>query len=397
MARIDLSGFQILDLTRLLPGAFCTLLLSDFGARVIKVEEPGLGDPLRAAPPFVGTSSLPFAVLNRNKQSIALDLKSEGGRDVFRRLAERSDVLVESFRPGVMKRLGLVYETLAKANPGLVYCSITGYGQTPGPWRDRAGHDLNYLAVSGLLSLGDPARPTVPAIQLADLSGGMTAAMSILAALLSRVRTGQGATLDVSMTDGLFALMGYQMAEFLTLGMAAGDGFRRLHGTVPCYRLYRTKDGGHIAVAALEPKFWQGFCEAIGRADLAAEQWAPGLRSAEIAAELEKLFLAKTKAEWEKVFRRADACSEPVRMLSESVLDARLRDRGVFFSVPLSLSKGAGGPSVRGFRLAVQPTESPPEGTAPPGLGEHTDVILRSVGYSPAEADRLRHQGAVGA
>ncbi len=274
-----LSGVRVLDLSRLLPGGFCSLLMADFGADVIKVEDTGMGDYVRWAPPFYegadrSAASALFLSLNRNKRSIRVDLKTEQGREVLLRLARDADVLLESFRPGVMDRLGVGYETLREANPGLVYCAITGYGQD-GPLRDRAGHDMNYLGRIGLLGLsGDADGPPVQAAgQIADLGGGaLMAAFGILAALRERDRTGEGQFVDSSMADGALSWLAMVAARYFAEGRTPRRGELELAGSLVCYRPYRCSDGW-VTLGALEPKFWQAFCRGVGREDLIERQF----------------------------------------------------------------------------------------------------------------------------
>ena len=278
---LPLEGMRVLDLSRLLPGGFCSLLLSDFGAEVLKVEDTGMGDYVRWAPPFYegadrSAASALFLALNRGKRSIRVDLKSAEGREVLLRLVRGADVLLESFRPGVLDRLGVGYDVLRAENPGLVYCAITGYGQD-GPFRDRAGHDLDYLARVGLLGLtGDADGPPVQAAgQIADLGGGaLMAAFGILAALRERDRSGEGQLVDVSMADGALSWLAMVAARYFADGAAPARGGLELGGALLCYRPYRCADGW-VALGALEPKFWQAWCRGVGREDLVERQFDP--------------------------------------------------------------------------------------------------------------------------
>ena len=293
-----LDGIRVLDLSRLLPGGFCSGLLADFGADVLKVEDTGLGDYVRWAPPHhagaeQSAGSALFLALNRNKRSIRIDLKTEGGREVLLRLAKDADVLLESFRPGVMDRLGVGYERLRQENPGLVYCAISGYGQD-GPFRDRSGHDMNYLARVGLLGLsGSGDGPPVQAAgQIADLGGGaLTAAFGILAALRERDRSGLGQLVDVSMADGALSWLAMVAARFLADGEVPARGELELAGGLVCYRPYRCRDGW-VTLGALEPKFWQAWCRGVGREDLVEHQFAPPGSAAH--REVEAIFAQRT-------------------------------------------------------------------------------------------------------
>ena len=346
-----LDGILVLDLTRLLPGAFCTLQLADMGAEVIKVEEPGSGDYMRWTPPVVDGQSALFDALNRDKKSVALDLKTEAGRDALLRLVETADVLVEGNRPGVMDRLGLGWATLHERNPRLVMCSITGYGQD-GPFASRAGHDLNYMAIAGGLGLNGPRDgPPFPlSVQVADIGGGaMQAAVAILGAVVGVQRGGEGRWLDVSMTDGATGWLALAFAA-RAAGERVGRGDQRLSGRYPCYRVYACKGGGYYSVAALEPKFWSALCEAIQRPDLVDKQYSQEL---ETQAEVEKIFASRSRDEWELELSRVDACCEPV----------------------LDLDEVASHPQI-GARRRRDGGEHRPA----PRLGEHTAEILRELG-----------------
>ncbi|HYQ81796.1 MAG TPA: CoA transferase, partial [Anaeromyxobacteraceae bacterium] len=297
MGRLPLDGVRVLDLSRLLPGPYATLVLADLGADVVKVEEAPGGDYLRWMPPLAGEQSGFFHALNRNKRSLRLDLKKPAGAAAFRRLVRRFDVVVESFRPGVMDRLGLGYEALRAAQPGLVLCSISGYGQD-GPYRNRAGHDLDYCATAGVLALnGPPERPLPPGVQVADVAGGSWPAVAgVLAALVRRAATGEGGHVDVSMTDGALAMLVLQLGGAAARGTPLQRAGEMLNGGAACYGVYRTRDGRFVALGALEPKFFRRFCEAAGRPDLAERQFDDGGRGP--LAELTALFAARTRDEW---------------------------------------------------------------------------------------------------
>jgi crotonobetainyl-CoA:carnitine CoA-transferase CaiB-like acyl-CoA transferase len=396
---LPLDGVRVLDLTRLLPGAYCTLLLADLGAEVLKVEDTGLGDYMRWVPPYVGgkeaqergAASAPFAALNRNKRAIKLDLKAEPARDVLLRLAREHDVLVESFRPGVLDRLGVGYERLAQENPGLVYCAISGYGQD-GPLRDRAGHDLNYLARNGLLALsGDGDGPPVQAAgQIADLGGGgEMAAFAIAAALVERARSGRGRLLDVSMTDGAMSWLAMPAAHEL----ATGEGLRRgqveLAGAWICYRPYAASDGW-VALGAVEPKFWQAFCEGVERPDLLAHQFdRPG---GEAHRQVEEIFRTRTRDQWVAFAEQHDCCLEPVLDLGEALASELVESREMILTVE---QPGAG--PVRQLASPLKIDGRRPARAEPaPAFGEHTGEVLASLGYDEQEIARLRETGAVG-
>jgi crotonobetainyl-CoA:carnitine CoA-transferase CaiB-like acyl-CoA transferase len=314
-----LDGLLVLDLTRLLPGAAATMQLANFGAEVVKIEEPERGDYGREMPPYLDGEGAVFRMVNRGKKSVALDLKSDGGRAAFLKLAQTADVVVESFRPGAMQRLGLDYETLRALNPRIIYVSITGYGQE-GPWAAMAGHDINYLALGGALegngaSVGPPA---IPGIQVADLAGGaMQAVTGVLLALAARAKTGRGQSVDVSMTDGVAWLLPVALALHAATGElpARGDGL--LTGRYACYRVYEAADAHWVAVGALEPKFWRALCRALGCEQFIPDQFAEDPRREEIVAELARIFRTRAAEEWFERLRPADCCVTPVRNVAE--------------------------------------------------------------------------------
>ena len=346
------------------------MLLADLGADVIKVEEPNGGDPARHYPPLQGDTGSLFVLVNRNKRSLTLDLKSTEGRDVLLRLVERSDILVESFRPGVMDRLGLGYAELSSRNPRLIYATLSGFGQT-GPYRDRAGHDLNYLALAGVLSynVGHDGEPVPTAVQVADLGGGTLAAVAILAAVVSRQQTGRGQAVDVSLFGAAVAWLPTLIASLFTQGQALAPGEPTLAGGLPQYGVYVTADGRFVALGALEPKFLLNFLSAVGRSDLAS---APGdlLRS-----ELKVIFASRTLAEWTECLADVDTCFAPVNTLAETLHDPQVQALGMFTSVDHG-------------RLGPLPQIAPPFSFSatpasvrrpPPDLGEHNAEILREL------------------
>ena len=392
-----LSDVKVLDLSRLLPGGFCSLLLADFGADVLKVEDTGLGDYLRWAPPFYeGTEdsagSALFLALNRNKRSIRLNLKDERAREVLMKLARRSDVVLESFRPGVLDRLGVGYERLRAENPGLVYCAITGYGQD-GPLRDRAGHDMNYLGLVGLLGLtGEADGPPIQAAgQIADLGGGaLMAAFGILAALRERDRSGNGQFVDVSMADGALSWLGLVAARYLADGNVPRRGELELAGRYICYRPYRCSDGW-VTLGALEPKFWSAWCRGVGREDLLDRAFdAPG---SDAHAEVERIFEGRSRDGWAKFGAEHDCCLEPVLALDEALESelARAREMVVELEQP-----GAQRP-VRQLGVPIKLERTPGGPRAPgPVLGEHTRAVMEDLGYDEDRIGELEEAGAIG-
>jgi crotonobetainyl-CoA:carnitine CoA-transferase CaiB-like acyl-CoA transferase len=363
--------------------------MADLGAEIVKVEEPGRGDYIRAVPPLVEGESAAHLALNRGKRSITLNLKDHAGAGLLRRLVQRADVLVESFRPGVMDRLGVGSEALMTENPRLVYCAITGYGQD-GPYRDVAGHDINYLGYGGLLAMtaGPDGAPVLPGVQIADQGGGgMLAAIGILAALVERGVTGRGRFLDVSMLDGVVSWLSVHAAAFLATGEISPGGGGALSGGLACYRVYRTSDGRYLTVGALEPPFWRTLCAALDCPDLIDDQYAPPSRQSEMAKRLQEVFETRSRDEWMQTFRGVSACVGPVNDLAEALEDPQVRHRGMVAEVdgrpvgpgrPLKLS----GPPPGSFRRA-------------PELGEHTAEVLASIGVTDDELRALRSQGVV--
>jgi crotonobetainyl-CoA:carnitine CoA-transferase CaiB-like acyl-CoA transferase len=387
--RQALSGYRVLDLSRLLPGPYCSMMLADLGAEVIKIEEIK-GDPTRMSPPRVDGKSYSFEQVNRNKKSIALNLKSSGGRDVFMRLAANADVILEQFRPGVMERLGIAYEKISANNPLIVYCSLTGFGQN-GPHRDRSGHDLNYLALSGVLGLTTDreGRPVIPGVQIADLAGGMVAAFGILAALLARQSTGRGQYVDIGMYDVMMSMLPVPAAHHFG-GIEIGVGGKYvLSGAYPFYNVYETADGRFMTLGALEPKFWAGFCQAIGREDLIPRQFEHGLDREALFLEMKQIFKSRTQSEWIEIMRDADACCEPVLSLDEAFSHPQASARAM-------VQIGAGpDPVFQQLGFAAKLTETPARLSAPaPALGQHTDDILSELGLSLAERETLYQSGA---
>jgi alpha-methylacyl-CoA racemase len=397
VTELPLSDVRVLDLSRLLPGGFCSQLLADLGADVVKVEDTGMGDYVRWAPPYygederqsLGTRSALFLSLNRNKRSIRLDLKSDGGREALLRLVRDFDVLLESYRPGVLDRLGVGYESTRQENPALVYCAITGYGQT-GPNVQRAGHDMNYLGLIGLLGLtGEPdGRPIQSAGQIADIGGGaLMAAVGILGALHEARRSGEGQLVDVSMADGALSWLAMVAGAYLCDGEVPRRGDGQLTGRFVCYLPYEAADG-YITMGALEPQFWARFCAGVGRDDLVAKQFERN--GSETWGEVAELFRSRTRAEWKAFNDEHDAMIEPVLDLDEA-LDSELvraRDMVVEWEQP-----GLG--PVRQLGMPVKLSRTPGTAHAPaPALGEHTREVLADAGLTTEEIDALFESGA---
>ena len=391
---LPLSGLTIVDMTRLLPGPAATMHLVDFGADVIKVEDTAAGDYMRSFPP---TTRLPdgrcvnaaFEAANRGKRSIAVDLKSDKGREVLLQLVDRADALIEQFRPGVMQRLGLDWDALHARNPRLVMCSLSGYGQS-GPLAQRAGHDLNYVAMTGVLDqIRADGRLAIPNLQIGDLLGGtLTALSTLLIALIGAQRTGQGAYVDVAMTDGLLAHHLFPHA-YVDAGVPPIAERTLLTGGVACYRIYETSDRKHLAVGALELKFWQAFCEAIGLSALKSRHWelgeAPGSAQAQEAIEaVADRIRDYTLEHWLQTFESVDACVTPVLTPAEALQHPHHhtrnlvhRERGVSEIGPLA--------QMTGVDWRTQPA---------PQAGQHTRALLKELGYSAEDAERLITSGA---
>jgi crotonobetainyl-CoA:carnitine CoA-transferase CaiB-like acyl-CoA transferase len=397
-ARPALDGLRVLDLTRLLPGGFCSLLLADFGADVIKVEDTGAGDYIRWAPPHyegaeASAGSALFLSLNRGKRSIRVDLKSARGKEVLLRLVQGADVLLESFRPGVMDRLGVGYERLRMENPALVYCAITGYGQD-GPARDRPGHDINYLGLNGILGLSGEADgpPVSAAAQIADIGGGsLMAAFGILVAVQERRRSGEGQLVDCSMFDGSLSWLAMLAAEALAGGTSPRRGELRLAGGLVCYRPYKCADG-YVTLGALEPKFWTAFCLGVGREDLLDHAFDPPGSDAHGA--VCEIFAGSTREEWQAFASEHDCCLERVIDDLDEVFSGALvaaREMVVELDQP-----GAERP-VRLLGVPVKLSRTPGDPVRAPGpaLGEHTREVLAEAGYPPEEIDALLESGAV--
>lgn len=359
-----LEGLRVLDLTRLLPGALATQYLADAGADVIKIEQPGTGDYARTLFTPGGTNPV-FTATNRGKRSIVLDLKHPRGKELLLALVKKSDVLVESFRPGVMDRLGLGWSILHEANPRLIYAALTGYGQQ-GPMRDAAGHDINYMAVSGALGLIGvrSGEPVVPNVQIADVAGGgMQTAMAVLLALAARERSGEGQFADVSMTHGAAKLLAIPLAHYTTTREEPGRGEGILSGEYACYGVYRCRDRHWIAVGALEPKFWEALCRAIGCPDLIGDHYAHPSRQRQIRGQLAGVFAQRDAADWLAQLAPHDCCVTLVRTVGEAVADPWL---GL----------------------------TAPPGRAP-GLGEHTREVLLEAGIPVAGIDQAFAEGVI--
>jgi alpha-methylacyl-CoA racemase len=394
---LPLSDVKVLDLTRLLPGGFCSLLLADLGADVLKVEDTGMGDYIRWAPPYygdedqqeLGTRSSLYLALNRGKRSVRLDLKSEAGREALLRLVERYDVVLDGFRPGVLNRLGVGYEQMRNANSSIVYCAITGYGQD-GPYTQRAGHDMNYLGLVGLLGLtGSKDGPPVQSGgQIADLGGGaLMAAFGVLAALHGRRRSGEGQMVDVSMADGALSWLALVAGRYFCDAESPRRGEQQLAGGLLCYFPYEAADGW-VTCGALEPKFWAAFCGGVERPDLIEAQFeAPG---SEAWGEVAEVFRSRSRDEWLAFNDEHDCCIEPVLDVGEALDSELVRARQMVTAIE---QPGLG--TVRQLGVPVKMSRTPGDPTRPaPAFGEHTDEVLGEAGYSAEEIAAMKESGA---
>lgn len=387
-----LDGIRVLDLTRLLPGAVATMMLGDFGAEITKIEEPGVGDPMRQSRAGINHPSGYFLLTNRNKRSLALNLKHPAGREIFLKLVAQADIVIEGFRPGVMERLRLDYETLRQLNPRLIYCALTGYGQD-GPYRHQAGHDINYISTAGLLGVNGikDGPPAIPGVQVADLAGGsLHAVIGILLALQARAQTGAGQMVDISMTDCSLALMYIPLATYLANEAQPQRGAEGLSGRYACYHVYQTQDGRHLALGALEPKFWANLCYQLNRADLIPLQFSNG-RQLELIATLSAIFRSKTAAEWLDEFTEVDACLTLVKDVAEMIADPQITARGLIGEID---HPTAG--RLKQIAPTVQLSATPGRMHAPPpALGEHTRAILTELGYPATMIEQWAQEGVI--
>jgi len=383
-----LAGLRVLDLTRLLPGPVATQHLADLGADVVKIEDTGEGDYARRMGARAGETSALFRLINRNKRSLRLDLKTTDGVAVFRRLSSSADVVIEGFRPGVMDRLGLGYAALSADNPRLVMCSISGYGQT-GPHAQEAGHDINYIARAGVLDQigAEGGPPVVPNFQVGDLLGGaLTPLVGLLAAVIGARATGQGRHVDVAMTDAVLAHAVFPLAGLLARRAPPPRGADLLSGGVPCYGVYATADGRHMAVGALERKFWDLLCDTIAHPELKPLHLAAGERGAQAKAQLAEIFAGRTQSEWIACFAAVDCCVTPVLRIDEALESEQVRARQMVVEAD-GLPQFAPPYKLSGFAFVVE--------RAAPDAGAHSEEILREAGLDDAAVARLREQGII--
>ena len=377
-----LEGIKVLDLSRLFPGPYCSMILADLGAEVLRVEDRRFAEE--------GTG---MATVMRNKRHMTLNLKHPRGLEIFCRLAKDADVILEGFRPGVTKRLGVGYESMKEINPGVIYCSVTGYGQD-GPYRDMVGHDINYLSFGGVLGLtGEPGRkPVIPPIQIADMAaGGMCAALGIMAALIVRQKTGKGQYIDISMLDGIIAMLPFPARLLWESGKDPQRGDTLLSGMAPCYNVYETKDGEYVSLGALEPRFWSALCKKLGREDFTPYQYAEGEKRAEIILYLQRVFKDKSREEWMEDLKDLDVCFGKVLPVEEALKDPQVSYRKMVTEF-LDPKKG----KMKLLSSPIKLSETPPDiRMAPAGFGEHTEEVLTELGYEAVEIEALKREGVV--
>jgi crotonobetainyl-CoA:carnitine CoA-transferase CaiB-like acyl-CoA transferase len=402
---LALEGVKILDLSRVIPATFCTMLLGDLGAEVLKIESPGITE-------FVGSSVSPkgeenrreaiYFAPNRNKKSIVLNLKSDAGRQVFYRLAQQADVIVEGFRPGVGKRLGVDYDTINKMNPKIIYCSLSGYGQD-GPYHTFPGHDINYISMAGVLGLIGPREglPVIPLNLVADFAGAsLYGVIGILTALIARNKTNRGQYLDIAFMDGAISLMTFFTTSCFLNGITLKRGETTLQGAYPYYGVYETKDGEYITIGCIEPHFWENLCRLLGREDYIPYHFTlehflykpEDKKWEEIHSYLKQTFLTKTRDEWFELLIQNDIPAGKVYTLDEVFADPQVLHRQMVVEVEHpTLGK------IKQVGIAPKLSDTPGKvRSLAPLLGEHTDEILQKLGYSQKEIENLRQEGAVG-
>lgn len=388
-----LTGLRMLDLSRLLPGPYCSLLLADLGMEVLKVEDPDQGDYMRLMGPIRKRDGAYFLALNRNKKSMTLNLKLEEGKKIFYKLIQSYDIILEGFRPGVMDRLGIGYGELEKRNPGVILCSLSGYGQE-GPYKDRSGHDVNYIGLGGILELTGTKEtgPLIPGVQIADIgAGAMMAAIAILSAVFYRKKTGRGQHLDVAMHDGVVSWLSIHAGKYLVDGELPLRGEMHLSGRYACYQVYPTKEGRYMSLGALEPKFWKNFCVAVGKEDLIPKQFIEGEERIRIIEELRKLFRTRTQKEWIDFFKEVDACCEPILTLDEVFQHPQVLHRKMLIEYEHPVEgkvRQVGNP----IKSSLFPFGTP---SPSPQRGEHTIEVLREIGYSEKEIERFKEAKAI--
>ena len=382
-----LDGIKILDLTRLAPGPFGTMILGDMGADVLKIEDTGAGDYIRTSGEKQVNESYNFLMLNRNKRSMCLNLKTDEGRNILKELVMEYDVVIEQFRPGVMDRLGVGYEDLRKVNPRVIYCSLSGYGQN-GPMVQEPGHDLNYLALSGVLdSIRRPGEaPVIPGVYFGDMTCGMWAAIGVLAAIYHREHTGLGQYVDTSIYEGLIPMMNMYAGRYF----AAGHNVERAPQAAG-YNIYETADGRYISIAAAEPKFWKKLCTLLGREDFIDRLGDGEAGQAKMRKAFSEIFRSRTQAEWNEILGGADAMYAPVLNTEEAFENEQFKARNMEWRIDHPVEG-----TVRSIGLPIKFSDEPAKVTRrPPMQAEHTAEVLRTLGRSDEEIARLAAEGAV--
>ncbi len=387
---LPLEGIKILDLSRLLPGPLATQMLADMGAEVIKIEDMNSPDYIRFFPPFVGDDSALYLSLNRNKRSIAINLKSAEGKEIFFSLVKSADVVMEQYRPGIMDKIGIGYEQAKKVNQKIIYVSVTGYGQT-GPYAQKAGHDLNYIALSGVLAnIGTKEKPVIPGVQIADVSGSYSAVNGCLAALLYREKTGEGQHVDISMTDSAMPFATLIHANAWADGRNIERGNFQLSGQLANYNVYETGDGKFVALGALEPKFWLCFCEAVNKPEWKNKIIAPEEEVSKLKEEVSALFKSKTRAKWEEFAEQHDVCLSPVLENSELAQNENLIHRKMVQETETGNKKlNTIGAAIK-FSASETSTSTPA-----PKLGKDTDAILSELGFDEEKIKQFRTNGSI--
>lgn len=401
---MPLEGIKVLDLSRFGPGLFTTMMLADMGAEVLRIQEVGLPTPggRGAVEARVADSafadreaerSSPYYALNRNKKSLCLNLKAPEGCEIFYQLAQNADVIMEAYRPGVVKRLGVDYETIREINPRIVYCSLTGYGQD-GPYKNIVGHDANYISIAGALGITGLRNgpPVLPGFQLADFAAGsMHCALGIVLALMARERTGRGQYVDISMTDGVVSLLANQLSTCFRTGVVPRPGEMPTNGGIPGYNVYESQDGEYFSLGNLEPWFWENLCRALGREDFIAHQDTPGEKREEIFAAFRAIFRTKTRDEWFEYLKDKDICVGKVYTLDELESDAQLRHRQMVVEV-----EAPGGEKIKQVGIPIKLSETPGAiRSLAPSPGQHTAEVLAQLGYSQARIAALRQAGVI--
>lgn len=389
-----LEKIKILDLSRYLPGPLCTQILADFGAEIIKIEQPNTGELGRKLGPFVKEESSRFYSVNRNKKSLTLDLKKQEGKEVFKKLVSNCDVVLDQFRPGVMERMGLGYEQLKEINPQLIYCSLTGYG-LDGPLKNSAGHDLNYLSLAGITEqIGNyNEKPAISGVQIADTAGGsLYSVIAILLAVISRQKTGKGQLCDVAMMDGSISLLAYALGEWSGSKNLPSRGNESLTGGYACYHVYESKDNKYVSLGAVEGKFWTGFCEKINRKQYIDIQWNKK-KQEDIIKDISSLMKEKTRDEWVEFFSNSNICFTPVLNMEEMCDHPQVLARDMITKI--CNFKGSDKDMVlTGVPIKLSDTPGKAKFTFPE-LGQDNEEILKTMGYTKEEIDVLRKKSVI--